>query len=412
MRNANSTPATGHASHCQVVVIWIDWYAYHLARFEGLLQAFGYQGEAIGIELVGGIGVHAGLKFREDRPADLPVETLLPESSWRDANKLLLARALWQRLNELRPEVVLVPGYYTLPAIAAAVWARTHGSASVLMTESTAGDHARTGWKEWLKSKLIRALFNRAVVGGEAHLRYIQRLGMVGDRVARFYDVVGNDEIREGTAAQRATSSREEHNLPRRYFLFVGRLAREKNVAGLMRAWLDYRRGGGDWSLVLAGDGPEARNLRSMLEGSPFAKDVMFTGLRKSWELLPLFAFAACFVLPSTREPWGLVVNEAMAAGLPVIVSNRCGCAEDLVEIGRNGLLFNAEDNAELTACLTRITQLDGKEIAAMGRSSAEKINAYSPRNFGLEIASMANAQPKRLAERAKRSNSRPEAAA
>ena len=396
-------------SRCQVAVIWIDWYAYHIARFEGLQQAFGHQGEAVGIELVGGIGVHAGLKFREDRPAHLPVETLLPESSWRAANKLVLARVLWRRLNELRPEVVLVPGYYTLPAIAAAVWARTHGSASVLMTESTAEDHTRTGWKEWLKAKLIRALFDWAVVGGAAHLRYIRRLGIAEERVARFYDVVGNDAIREGTAAQRAGSRRGEHYLPLRYFLFVGRLAREKNVAGLLQAWLDYRLGGGDWSLVLAGDGPEAATLRAMLDGSPFAKDVVFSGLKSSQELLPFFGFAACFVLPSTREPWGLVVNEAMAAGLPVIVSNRCGCAEDLVESGRNGLLFNPEHGRELTACLARMAQLSEQEIAAMGQSSAERIAGYSPRNFGLQIASIANAQPKRLAERA---DSRPEAAA
>jgi 1,2-diacylglycerol 3-alpha-glucosyltransferase len=412
MREENSTRVAARTSICQVVVIWIDWYAYHIARFEGLQQVFGHRGEAIGIELVGGIGVHDGLKFREDRPAHLPVKTLLPKSSWRDANKLALARSLWRRLNELHPEVVLVPGYYTLPAIAAAMWARTHGCASVLMTESTTGDHARTWWKEGIKSKLICSLFNWAVVGGEAHLRYIRRLGMAEDRVARFYDVVGNDAIRDGTAAQRVASSREGHNLPRRYFLFVGRLAREKNVVGLLQAWLDYRRGGGDWSLVLVGDGPELATLRATLEGSPFAEHVVFAGLKSSWELFPFFAFASCLVLPSTREPWGLVVNEAMAAGLPVVVSNRCGCAEDLVENGRNGLLFDPNQGADLTACLVRMAQFKEEEIASMGQRSAEKIAEYSPKNFGLQIASIADAQSRRLAERAKPSDSRPEAAA
>jgi glycosyltransferase involved in cell wall biosynthesis len=409
MPEAKPTSAAVSTSRCRVVVIWIDWYAYHVARFEGLQEAFGHAGEVAGIELVGGVGVHAGLKFCEDRQAHLPIETLRPESSWRDANKLALARTLWRRLDELHPEIVLVPGYYTLPALAAAVWARTHGSCSVLMTESTAGDHVRTGWKEWLKSKLVRALFNWAVVGGAAHLRYIRRLGIAEERTARFYDVVGNDAIREGTTELRLTSSREEHGLPHRYFLFIGRLAPEKNVAGLLQAWLDYRRDGGDLSLVLAGGGPEASGLRARVEASPFARDVVFTGLKSSRELLPLLAFASCFVLPSTREPWGLVVNEAMAAGLPVIVSKRCGCAEDLVENGRNGLIFDPEHGAELTACLERLAQLSDAERAAMGQRSAEKINLYSPHNFGLQIASIADAKAKLMAEPA---DSRPEAAA
>jgi 1,2-diacylglycerol 3-alpha-glucosyltransferase len=397
------------ARRARVAVIWIDWYAYHLARFAGLQEAFG-AGEVVGIELVGGIGVHAGLKFREERPADLPVATLLPQSSWAEAKKLRLAVMLWRRLSALDPEVVLVPGYYTLPAIAAAVWARLHGRASVLMTESTAGDHARTAWKEWLKSRVIGALFDWAVAGGEAHRRYMRRLGMAEERIARFYDVVGNEAISENVSALRGSSDAAKHGLPREYFLFVGRLAREKNVVGLLQAWLEYRRSGGGWSLVLAGDGPEAAGLREMLTGSCFAGDVIFIGLKSARELLPYFAYASCFVLPSTREPWGLVVNEAMAAALPVIVSNRCGCAEDLVEAGRNGLLFDPANGAELFACLTTMAELPAATRSAMGLNSAEKIATYSPRNFGLQIASIAKMQTRSAGAGA--GESRPEAAA
>ncbi len=407
MHRSHAKTAVLRYAPCRVVVIWIDWYAYHLARFEGLQQAFGREGQASGLELVGGIGVHAGLKFREERPAWLPVETLLPKASWREANKFSLSLALWRRLDELRPEVVLVPGYYTLPAVTAALWARLHRRASVLMTESTAGDHQRTSWKEWLKSRLIRTLFNWAVVGGAAHARYLRQLGMPDECVVRYYDVVGNQAIEESTAALRRTSSREAQQLPRPYFLFVGRLAAEKNVDGLLRAWMEYRRDGGDWPLVLAGDGPEAARLRGMVRNSLFAQDVIFAGLKSAQELHPFFAFAGCFVLPSTREPWGLVVNEAMAAGLPVIVSDRCGCAEDLVDNGRNGLVFDPARGAELTACLTRISALPEEELAAMGQASAEKVAVYSPQNFGRQIALIANARTDRAAHRL---NSRPEA--
>ncbi|MBB6143674.1 glycosyltransferase involved in cell wall biosynthesis [Silvibacterium bohemicum] len=373
------------------MVLWIDWYPYHVARFKGLQAAFGVNGKVRGIELVGGIGVHAGLKFREELPPGLPVDTLLPERSWQEASKLALAFAVWRKLQELGPEMVLVPGYYTLPAIAAAVWAKAHRRTSVLMTESGAADHVRTAWKEKAKSILIRTLFDWMVAGGAAHVRYLRELGIQANRILNFYDVVDNDELRNRSMGLRRSSSGAGHNLPKKYFLYVGRLAPEKNVTGLLNAWLNYRASGGQWSLVLAGDGPEASSLKSLASQSCFAADVIFAGHRNQSALSPFFSFAKCFVLPSVREPWGLVVNEAMAVGLPLIVSNRCGCAEDLVEKGRNGLLFDPEDNEQLAACLHEIEETSPPELTRMGERSLEIIARFSPENFGNEIVNIAN---------------------
>src|SRR5947209_420707 len=141
-----------------LVVIWIDWYPYHVARFRGLQSSPAMAGKVIGIEMVGGIGLHAGLRFREPIPADLPIVTLMPDSDWQSAGKWALGLKLWRTLGMIQPDTVLVPGYYTVPALAAAVWAKLHRRRSVLMTESTAGDHVRAGWKEQLKSWLIRGL--------------------------------------------------------------------------------------------------------------------------------------------------------------------------------------------------------------------------------------------------------------
>lgn len=371
-----------------MAVIWIDWYAYHVARFEGLAATPELRGAVGGIEMVGGIGVHAGLKFREPLPAGLPVETLMPDRSWSEAGQLRLARAVWRALDRLDPEVVLVPGYYTLPAMAAAMWARVHGRTGVLMTESTAADHQRSPWKELLKGWLIRGLFRWAVAGGAAHGRYLKQLGFPADRIARFYDVVDNERFRTEAAELRRTGSPAEAGLPAtRYFLYVGRLAPEKNVEALLRAWLGYREAGGGWPLVLVGDGPSAAGLRAIAGASAFGAEVHFAGLRTSRELVPSYAFAGCFVLPSTREPWGLVVNEAMASGLPVIVSDRCGCAEDLVMHGRNGLTFNPAVESELRDCLHLMSGFSAEKLLSMQGQSLERIASYSPANFGLEIA-------------------------
>ena len=377
---------------CRAAVIWIDWYAYHLARFRGLQSAFGSEGEVVGIELVGGVGVHAGMRFREDLPSSLPIVSLFPEASWAETSKWQMARAVWRKLGELDPELVLVPGYYNLPAVAAALWARLHGRVSVLMTESTAFDHPRRGWRERLKGWLIRALFSRAVAGGSPHREYLDLLRYPMDRVRGMYDVVDNRGIAERTNWLREVSSPLREGLPEQYFLFVGRLAEEKNVRGLLQAWVSYRAGGGTWSLVLVGDGAEAPKLREFARWSGFGGDVVFAGHKGSGEIIPYQSFASCFVLPSTREPWGLVVNEAMAAGLPVIVSTRCGCAADLVEHGRNGLLFHPAQEGELASCLHLMEALTEEERGRMGAASAERIAEFSPENFGREVLSLLDA--------------------
>ncbi len=91
---------------CEIAVIWIDWYAYHVARFRGLNQVPLLAGKVAGIELVSGVGVHPGLRFREDLPEELRVETLMPGVSWSAASKIGMARLLWKRLDALKPGVV------------------------------------------------------------------------------------------------------------------------------------------------------------------------------------------------------------------------------------------------------------------------------------------------------------------
>lgn len=384
---------TATARTCRIAVSWIDWYAYHLARFRALCENRELAGSVAGLEMVGGTGVHSGLKFREEIPSDYPVTTLLPDVSWHRASKRHLARLIWRELDRLNPSIVLVPGYYNVAGFAAALWGRWHGRRTVLMTESTEFDHARSSWKESLKGLLIRSLFDWAIAGGSPHQRYLEKLGFRPERIANFYDVVDNDFFSRSSASIRLQSRAYDFGLPERYFLYVGRLAEEKNIDGLLASYEAYRLGGGTWPLVLVGEGPESQNLRSLAEQSTFRSDIYFEGLKTSKELPTYYAFAGCFVLPSTREPWGLVVNEAMAAGLPVIVSRHCGCAEDLVRQGKNGHVFDPLAKDELTEALRSIDRLDAPDLRAMGDCSSEIVAKFSPEAWAGEVARIANAQ-------------------
>ena len=115
---------------------------------------------------------------------------------------------------------------------------------------------------------------------------------------------------------------------------------------------------------------------------------MQFRGAIAYADLPAYYGLAGAFIHASKVEQWGLVVNEAMASRLPVLVSNRCGCVADLVSHGENGLLFNPFDRAGLSRCMLEIAGNDGRRTA-MGRSSRRRIRGWGPERFatGLHAA-------------------------
>lgn len=368
-----------------IAVIWTDWYAYHVARLRALAEHSALRGKVMGIELVGGCGEHAGLRFRTEDRGGLPIETLMPAADWSNTRQPRLAVELWRKLRRVNPRMVLVPGYYTVPALLAAAWAKAHRRRSVLMSETTREDHRRVWWKEAPKRWIVKLLFDGAIAGGKPHARYLTELGVRPEDIRGAYDVVDNEFYARESARARTTLDRRTLGLPEDYFLFVGRLSSEKNVEALLRSFQEYRAKGGRSALVLCGDGPLRCTLPAHLAG------VHFAGMKTARELPAYYAFARCLVLPSTREPWGLVVNEAMACGLPVVVSNRCGSAEDLVEHERNGYVFDPAAPGALTHVLLKAGALTSESLAAMGQRSREIIARYSPEIFATEVVHLAS---------------------
>src|SRR5205807_667519 len=107
----------------------------------------------------------------------------------------------------------------------------------------------------------------------------------------------------------------------------------------------------------------------------------------KSYQDLPTYyGLAGAFVLPSESEQWGLVVNEAMAAGVPVIVSDRCGSAPELVQDGWNGFTFPVGDSKRLADLLLRVARQC--DVPEMGRRARERIAAWSPERFAAGLSS------------------------
>jgi glycosyltransferase involved in cell wall biosynthesis len=176
--------------------------------------------------------------------------------------------------------------------------------------------------------------------------------------------------------------------LPERYFLASCRFIAKKNLARLIDAFASYRAtvGEGAWDLVLIGDGALRAELEAQAASLGLAGAVRFMGFRQYDDLPAFYGLAGGFVHVSTVEQWGLVVNEAMAAGLPVIVSQACGCAEDLVEQGVNGWTIDPLDDADIARRLTDLAA-PTTDRAAMGAAGIRIVADFGPERFGSGMA-------------------------
>lgn len=296
-----------------------------------------------------------------------------------------VARRISQALDQLSPAVLALPGWSHPAALSALAWGLRHGRPAVLLSESTAEDQPRRPSREWVKRRVVR-LFASALVGGAPQAAYVRALGMPDNAIFRGYGVVDNDHFESRVAAirSRAEQIRSELGLPRAFFLASSRFIAKKNLPFLLDAYAEYRRraGAGAWHLVLLGDGELRAALESQIARADLARAVMLPGFRQYDELPAFYGLAGAFVHASTTEQWGLVVNEAMAAGLPVIVSERCGCVPDLVRDGVNGFAFDPCNVADLAELMRRVAVMPDERRQAMGRAGQRIIRDWGPERF------------------------------
>jgi glycosyltransferase involved in cell wall biosynthesis len=301
-------------------------------------------------------------------------------------------RELFRALDEIRPQVVVCVGYSDPEIHQAVDWAFRRHVPLVTCSDSTYADEPRHRIKEAFKRQIVGA-FDSALVAGRRARDYLETLGTRRDRCFQPWDVVDNEYFARGAdlVHRNPDSERARLGLPQRYFLCVARFVAKKNLAGLIEAFAQYsgRAGTEAWSLVLSGLGPLETELRARVASAGLESRVVFPGFLQVADLPACYGLASGFVLPSLSDQWGLVVNEAMAAGLPVVVSSRCGCVPELVREGENGFTFDPEDTAELAACLERLAELDETRRNAMGRRSEELVGVFTPAAFaeGLESA-------------------------
>jgi len=292
----------------------------------------------------------------------------------------LLNWRVGKSLQRAHPELVVCGGYSYLAAWRAAAWTRQNEVPLLLWSESTALDARRHRRPvEAMKRKFCKMCV-AFVAPGTAARNYLISLGAPECAIFLAPNAVDVDFYARAAARARQCVGeiRSRYSLPARYFLFVGRLVREKGVLDLLEAYsaLDEATRS-QVGLVFAGDGAARSQLRSRAAGIR-AGMVRFAGWLHREQIPEIYALADALVFPTYSDPWGLVVNEAMACGLPVLVSEAAGCVPDLVENCGNGLRLPVGDVKALVQAMQNLSSNSELRLR-MGTQSGERIRAYTP---------------------------------
>lgn len=276
------------------------------------------------------------------------------------------------------PHIVILHGYNHMTNLIGWFIAKVIG-AKVLMRGDTRPfyHHKKASLKPYIKRFLFRYVDGCLTIGS-LNKKYYKSLGVPEDKIHFVPFCVDNEffdlgsvkvQVRRGLRMELGIEAKAK------VVLFVAKLISRKRPADLIAAVALLKKSHPDVVLVLAGSGNDENSLR--LQASNSLVDVRFLGFRNQSELPSIYAMSDVFVLPAEAEPWGLVVNEAMAAGLPVVVSDDVGAAPDLVEGKETGVVYPVGNISRLADALDSLLS-SPEDMSRFGNNARRVIEKWS----------------------------------
>lgn len=316
---------------------------------------------------------------------------VVPSYRWKMGKaSLLLNWGTGKALEEAAPDVIVCGGYNYPASWRAMSWARRHKVPFVLWSESTTRD-IRKG--RWIVDRAKKRFVDRStafLVPGSAARQYLLELGVRESQVYVAPNAVDNEFYARHAclARQQPGEIRTKFDLPERYFVCVGRIVPDKGVFDLLRAYerlaVEIRK---DVGLVFVGDGGARVELAAAVAKVAPGR-IRLLGFMHREQLASVYGLAEALVFPTHTDTWGLVVNEAMASGLPVLVSDVAGCANDLVRPDWNGFVLPRSDVKKWSEAM-RLVVMERDLRQTMGRNSESRIREFSPVSWAAGLADL-----------------------
>lgn len=286
---------------------------------------------------------------------------------WRVGGKVI------KRLRQIKPDAVIVSGYHYLGHLRVLRWLRGRRIATLFISDSNIHADRARGFTRTLKSRIVPWVVRRCdpiLVCGSLGKQYFEKYGArEGQCIYAPYEPDYEQIERIDPALVEQMRAQYRFDPARKRLVFCGRMVEQKRPDLALGAFVEVAHEFPDWDLIMVGDGVQ-REWLGYITPTDLRRRILFTGfVGKQDQLSAIYRNCHAMILPSDWEPWGVVINEAVAAGLAVVATNVVGAAVELVQPWRNGFLVPPGDRRALAGAL--------RELMAPGR--VEQMRAEAP---------------------------------
>ena len=295
-----------------------------------------------------------------------------------------LALALVGDILRHKSELVVIPGYHRFEYWAMLLVCMALGRKRAVFCDSTAMDNPKTRFKEMAKAFFFRHCHGFFCYGTRSK-EYIQSYGIDHRLIFSPCQAAALPHDYDAGVIFKKYQANGQRDRESPTFLFVGRLSQEKGLEDLLAAFRQIHERMPKAKLLLAGPGKDKDHLQGQAAAWGLAESIGFLGNQSPDQIGEMLETSTAMVLPSHREPWGLVVNEALSYGCPVVVSDVCGCIPELVLDGRTGYVFPARDVRALCEAMFRAVLLNDDRLGTAARC-LDVISQYTPERAAQEI--------------------------
>lgn len=288
-----------------------------------------------------------------------------------------LNMGLGKILFNYRPDIIITSGYDCLAYWQAFFYSKLFRKKYILWNESTL---LSSGSTSGIIGKLKRIMItgaDRYIACGKKAKEYLEYFGADPKKIYIGLNTVDTNYFQKSVSDYQNSQgfNKESKKFPNLLFLYVGQLIKRKGLNKVLEALRILNDS--EIGLLIIGSGSEERALKRFCQENK-VPNIYFEGFKQKDELPKYYALSDVFILPSFREVWGLVVNEALASGLYVLCSKYAGAAYDLINDG-NGKIFDPHNTNEIVECIKNI-----KDELPQLRANREKISSWANENLSI----------------------------
>lgn len=273
-------------------------------------------------------------------------------------------------VQNFNPDAIYVSGWFDRGYLQVARFMRKKGTFVVAGLDRQWNGTLRQNIARLISPFYLHSAYDAMWVAGERQRQYANRLGYRGS------DCWSGVYACDWKQFSHIYIQHESKIARNKSFLFVGRFIPEKGIDVLLKAYRRYRDiAEYPWELVCAGKG----KLEPLIDREP---GVINRGFVQPADLPYLMGNSGVFILPSRHEPWGIVLQEAAATGLPLLCSDACGASVHLLQDGYNGYIFETENVNQLADYMLHLSHIPPEQRKEMGQRSFDLSRQFTPERW------------------------------